>query len=290
MKHILLIAALAFSSPLVSKAQATDTLTFFNQKTQSASVAHYDFSAEEVSGALNKKFGNLKFPKALKAVDGYFLYKGVVIPEISTVKLDVFTKVVAKGEPSSTLFLILSKGYDNFISKTSDPEIVANSLVFLNGFNKDISAYHYSVAIEKQNETIKGIEKKLESSEDEKKSLGKSRSKMQSKIGDLQQKSDGLRVQFENQQKTLEEVRNKKVTLEEMSALKKEIAKAESATSKSRKKHEESVKDIDEIKADLEKIDQKIAENSSLQEKINNDLQSEKQKLQDLKSKLAEFQ
>lgn len=290
MKNILFIVALVFASPLLSKAQATDTLTFFNQKTQASTVAHYDFSAEEVSGALNKKFSSLKFPKAVNVVDGYSLYKGVLIPEISSVKLDVYTKVVAQGVANSSLYLILSKGYDNYVSKASDPEIVANSLLFLNGFSKNIRAYRYGVEIDKQNELIKGIDKRLESSDDQKKSLEKNKSKIQSKIGDLQQKSDGLRVKFETQQKLLEEVRNKKVTLEEMSALKKEVSKAESATSKARKKHEESIKGIDSKKAEVEKVDSKLAENKAEQDKINTELQAEKQKLEDLKAKLAELQ
>lgn len=290
MKNILFITALVFASPLISKAQAKDTLTFFNQQTQAASVIQYPYSASEVTGALAKKFGSLKFPKALKAVDGYSLYKGVTIPEISTIKLDVFTKVVAQGETISSLYLILSKGYENFISKTSDPEIVANSLNFLNGFNKDLSAYRYGVDIGKQNEVIKVVDKKAKSTEDERKSFEKSKSKIQSKIGDLQQKSDGLRVKFEMQQKLLEEVRNKKVTLEEMSALKKEVTKAESATSKARKKHEESIKDIDSKKAELEKVEGKLSENKAEQDKINAELQAEKQKADDLKAKLAELQ
>lgn len=290
MKNILFIVALVFASPLISKAQAKDTLTFFNQQTQAASVVQYPYSASEVTGALAKKFGKLKFPKALKAVDGYSLYKGVTIPEISTIKIDVLTKVVAQGESISSLYLILSKGYENFISKTSDPEIVANSLNFLNGFIKDLSAYRYGIEIEKQNAIIKGMDKKLESSVDENKSLERSKTKIQSKIGSLQQKSDGLRVKLETQQKLLEEVRNKKVTLEEMSALKKEVSKAESATSKARKKHEESIKDIDSKKAELEKVDGKLTENKAEQDKINAELKAEKQKLEDLKSRLAELQ
>lgn len=290
MKNILFITALVFASPLISKAQAKDTLTFFNQQTHAASVVQYPYSASEVTGALAKKFESLKFPKALKAVDGYSLYKGVTIPEISTTKLDVFTKVVAQGESISSLYLILSKGYENFISKTSDPEVVANSLNFLNGFIKDLSAYRYGVDIEKQNEVIKVADKKAKSAEDERKSLEKSKSKIQSKIGDLQQKSDGLRVKFEMQQKLLEEVRNKKVTLEEMSALKKEVGKAESATSKARKKHEESIKDIDSKKAELEKAEGKLAENKAEQDKNNAEVQAEKQKVVDLKVKLAELQ
>lgn len=289
MKKIIVLLSLTFIFPALSWAQATDTLIYFNQQTLPSCVEHYNYSAIEISGALEKKFVDAKFPKAAKAKDGFTLYKGVILPEISAVKLDMYTKVVPNGANCS-LFIILSKGYDNYITKTSDPEIIANTLNFLNGFHKNASAYRYGVEIEKQNTVIKDVEKKIKKSESEKESLEKDKSKIQSKIGDLKQKSDGLKLEYENQQKALELLRNKKATLEEMAILKKEVGKQEDMTNKARKKHEESLKDIKNKEEDVEKADKNIAQNKTEQEKLNSDLQSEKQKLEDLKTKLAELQ
>lgn len=290
MKKIFVALSLAFSIPMLSWAQAIDTLTYFNQQTLPSSVAHYDYSTVEVTGALEKKFIDLKFPKAAKAKDGFTLYKGVLMPEISTVKLDLYAKVVPNGTANSSLYIILSKGYDNYISKTTDPEIIANTLNFLNGFNKNAAAFRYGIEIEKQNAVIKDVEKRIKKSESDKESLEKTKSKIQSKIGELKQKSDGLKLEYENQQKALEMVRTKKATIEEMATLKKEVSKQESATNKARKKQEESLNDIKSKEEDVEKADKNIAQNKSEQDKLNSELQSEKQKLEDLKNKLAALQ
>lgn len=290
MKKILFSFALALVSPVFSKAQAIDTLVYYNQQSQPAALADYNYTAEEVNGALEKKFLDAKFPKAIKVKDGFFLYKGVLLPEIALVKLDIYTKVMAKGTSNSDLFIMLSKGYDNFISKTTDPEIAANTLVFMNGFNKNLTAYRYSVAIEKESELIKELDKRIKKTEEERLSLEKSKSKAQSKIGDLQQKSDGLKIKFEIQQKALEDIRTKKVTLEEMAALKKEVSKQEDATSKARKKHEESLKDIQSKNLELEKMTQSIADKKGEQERLTAEVQLEKQKQEELKLKLAAIQ
>ena len=289
MRKIFLFITVAFVLPLLSIGQAADTLTYFNQQTLAASVAHYNYSAEEINGALEKKFIAAKFPKASKSKDGYMLYKGVSMPEISTVKLDFYSKVVPNGANSS-LYIILSKGYDNYISKSSDPEIIANTLNFLNGFNRNAAAYRYGVAVENQNLVIKDVEKKIKKSEAEKESIEKEKSKIQSKIGDIKQKADGLKIEHENQQKSLEILRNKKATLEEMAALKKEVSKQEDLTNKARKKHEEALKNIKSKEEEVEKEDKNLAKNKAEQESLASALAVEKQKLEDLKTKLAEFQ
>lgn len=289
MRKIFLLITVAFVIPFLSIAQATDTLTYFNQQTLAASVAHYNYSAVEINGALEKKFLSAKFPKATKSKDGFMLYKGVSMPEISTVKLDFYTKVVSNGVNSS-LYIILSKGYDNFISKSTDPEIIANTINFLNGFNRNAAAYRYGVEIENQNAVIKEAEKKIKKSEAAKESIEKEKSKIQSKIGDLKQKADGLKIEHENHQKTLEVLRSKKATLEEMAALKKEVSKQEDVTNKARKKHEEALKNIKSKEEEVEKEDKNVAKNKAEQESLATALAAEKQKLEDLKAKLAEFQ
>ena len=289
MKKIFVLLSLAFTIPNVSFAQATDTLTYFNQQTLPACVAHYSYSAAEINGALEKKFLAAKFPKATKAKDGFVLYKGVLMPEISTVKLDFYTKVLGNGANSS-LYIILSKGYDNYISKTTDPEIIAKAINFLNGFNRNAAAYRYGIEIENQNTVIKEAEKKIKKSESEKESIEKEKSKIQSKIGDLKQKADGFKIEHENQQKNLEVLRSKKATLEEMAALKKEVSKQEDLTNKARKKHEEALKNIKSKEEEVEKEDKNVAKNKAEQESLANALAAEKQKLEDLKAKLAEFQ
>ena len=61
----------------------------------------------------------------------------------------------------SALYLILSKGYDNFVSLESDSASYRAARRFLNGFIKETAAYKLAIVIEEEQERIDDSEKKL---------------------------------------------------------------------------------------------------------------------------------
>jgi len=71
----------------------------------------------------------------------------------------------------STIYLLVSKGYDNFISPEVDTATFAAATAFLNGFVAGTAGYRLNLDIEEQGKVVKNAEKKLASLQDDDKDL-----------------------------------------------------------------------------------------------------------------------
>lgn len=261
----------------------------FNKTPQPCVMADYAIPADMVEGALKKKFNDAKLGSGSKANDGFRVYKGVVIPEITKEKIDVYYRVEDK-KPNATIYMLTSKGYDNFMKMDPDSVAVTNTMTYLDKFVKDAMAFSLNDQIVKQNDVIKDFEKKAKSTAKDGESLQKDKGKIESKISKNTIEIGALKADMEAQQKSLELVKTKTATIDQMNALKKEVDKQESATKKATKNYDNAVKDGADYKEDLAKKEKEISDNKIEQEKIQADLQNERKKLEDLKSQLSMLQ
>jgi hypothetical protein len=91
MKNITFTLAILFSLSFAALAQnATLATSEINKVSQPCIKSEYNISADMVEGALKKKFNDAKLGSGSKATDGFRVYKGVVIPEITKEKMDVY--------------------------------------------------------------------------------------------------------------------------------------------------------------------------------------------------------
>ena len=257
----------------------------FNKVSQPCIVAEYSLPAEMVEGALKKKFSDAKLGSGSKANDGFRVYKGVVIPEITKDKMDVYYKVEDK-KPTTMLYMLTSKGYDNFMKMETDSVAVLNTISYLDKFVRDATAYDLENQIDKNNDAIKDIEKKSKNNAKDIESLGKDKEKIESKIAKNTIELGALKTEMENQQKALELVRTKTATIDEMNALKKEVNKQEDATKKATKKYESAVKDGADYRENLAKKEKEISDGITEKETLRAELETQRAKLEDLKNQL----
>ncbi len=208
-----------------------------------------------------------------------------MVPEIAKEKIDVYYKVEDK-KPSSTIYMLTSKGYDNFMKPETDAEAVQNTINFLNLFVKDATAFLLNDQIDKQNDIISDIEKKAKNASKDAASLAKDKTKLESKISDNAIEAGTLKNEMENEQKALELVKTKTATIDQVDALKKEVSKQETKTRKANKHYDNAVSDGAGYKEDLAKKIKDIDDNQTEQATIKNDLEAAKRKLEDLKSQL----
>lgn len=239
--------------------------TIINKASQPCVYADYQYEGSIVEGALKKKFTDAKIGSDSKASDGFRVYKGVVVPQLTNEKIDLYIKVEEK-KPMSTVYLLTSKGYDNFMKKETDSTTINNSINFLNNFMNDVLSFKLGKDIEKQEEVIADAEKKNKSIAKDGESLLKEKSKIESRISKTNIEIGSLKSDMENQQKMLETVKAKTATIEQMEALKKEVSKQEDATKKATKKYESALKDADDNATDLKKNEEEIAKNKTEQE------------------------
>jgi hypothetical protein len=125
-------------------------------------------------------------------INDFYVFKKVTLRELKNQTLDLYFKVDSQKDDKkkSTLYLLASKGYDNFVDPESDSTIYRAARRFLNGFIKETEAYKLGIAIEEQKERIDDSERKLKNLKDDD-------NDMQKKINDI--KKDIIKNKTEQQ-------------------------------------------------------------------------------------------
>lgn len=270
----------------ISAQHATIASIQFNEKPQSCISTEYAMSAVMTEGALKKKMSDAKFKSPAKTRDGFLYYAGVVILEISNDRLDIYFKTEAKSNSTSALNMLLSKGYDNFITKASDPKVIENGMLFLEALAKDVMRYGLTAESTTQTELWKDAEKDYNRSIRNGETLAKEKIKLESKLTENRFQQAKLKSNIENETRMLEQVKNKTGTIDEMNAIKKDISRQENAVKKALKNYKNEQEDELDLKKDLEKNSKETSENLAEQARLKVSVETLKEKVEDLKRKI----
>jgi hypothetical protein len=186
----------------------SETNISFMDGKQNAIEATYNFS-EDVMETVVKNVLEKKSIKKTKNTKGYSLYEGAIFGELSSDKIDFYIKV--DGNKTSTKIIILiSKGYNNFVSESSDPSTVKNVKKLCKEFNVNAIEEHLNREITKQEEVIKDAEKKYNKSVSKGKDLLKDKEDIIKKIGENSEEQKTMKANIEEQNKILGTLKSKK--------------------------------------------------------------------------------
>lgn len=200
------VAAFLLTAANISYAQnAHESRVSFMKGDQNAIVANYDLPKNVVENALKERLEKAGLSKK-STEKGFMAYKGATWREVSPDKVDVYAKVEGKGNVS-TITMLVSKGYDNFISSTNDPEKVQNVQAFLNSFVKDVNLYQLKLSIASQEEEVKKAEKDLKTTTDNGAKLTKDKEKIEKQITDSQAEQSKKQATLDAAKVKLEELK-----------------------------------------------------------------------------------
>ncbi len=159
------------------------------------------------TGYKPEKNGNL-FNKKNKE-EGYYKFSGVVLPQLANQKLDLYFKVdpMEADNFRSSITLMVSKGYDNFVSPENDSATYQASQDFLNGFVQNANVYNINQLLEEQTKSIAKSEKKWTELRDKQQEAKK-------KIDQLQGDIQTWHQEEELQQQEVEKLRSELKDLE----------------------------------------------------------------------------
>jgi hypothetical protein len=219
-KQYMLIIVLV-TGIMAARAQSSSTTIQYNNKMQPALVLELPNTTTDAEGTILQKLketgynheteGHLFWKKNKK--DGFYVFNNVVLPSLSNQKLDMYFKVVQKNNEeknSSTLYLLVSSGNENFVSPDGDTTLWNSSKIFLNSFVEKTTAYSLEQDIKEQENKVKDSESKLEKFRKDEKDLADKIKKYQDDLVNNQNTQKSLQQDIENQKKFLEDLKLKR--------------------------------------------------------------------------------
>ena len=219
MTRLYLLSAFLFTGIVPAASQATFTTISINKQIQPGLVLHLPNNTDVAEGTILQKLSETGYSPETKGklfwkknkLDGFYVFNGVTLPALNNQKVDMYFKVEresASQRDQSIIYLLVSKGYDNFISPEVDSATFLAATDFLNGFVATTASYRLNLDIEEQEKVLKNAEKKLTNLQDDEKSIVK-------KIDELQA---DLRNKKNDQVMQEKEIANQKLKLEALKA------------------------------------------------------------------------
>lgn len=185
-----------------------ETSVSFMDGKQNAVEAKYNFSEDIMETVADRVLGK-KSIKKTKSTKGYDLYQGVIFSDLSSDVIDFYIKVDG-NKTSSTITILISKGYNNFIASSSDASIIKNAKSLCKEFNVNAIEEHLNREIAKQEEIVKDAEKKYNRSVEKGKDLVKDKEEIIKKIGENTEEQKTIKANLEEQKKALGALKSKK--------------------------------------------------------------------------------
>jgi hypothetical protein len=219
MTRLYVMIAFLFTGVITASSQSTFTAITIDKKVQPGLVLQLPNNTDVAENTILQKLKETGYTPETKGelfwktnkLDGFYVFNGISLAALNNQKLDMYFKVEPKSKTQkdqSTIYLLVSKGYDNFISPEADSATFAAATDFLNGFVGTTASYRLNLDIEEQGKVVKNAEKKL--------------THLQEDDKDLVRKIDELQADLRNKKKEQlmqeKEITNQKVKLEFLKA------------------------------------------------------------------------
>ena len=191
-------------------AQPTSGTTVYAKVPQSSLIYDLPFSEDIVYAALQEKMNAYKV--APKKVKGFYVYRSVVVPEISSQPVNLYFSVDKKSKRdknSASLSMLIANDKDVFLQSGNEVDLFRRGKEFLNSFNADANMAQHNAEVSTQEKEVDKLTKKVKQLESEQNDLRKKIKKMED---DISKNEKDLKAETENleaQKKQLEILKTK---------------------------------------------------------------------------------
>jgi hypothetical protein len=221
MKKIFILLAFVCSATGTTFAQSAFSAITINKKVQPGLLLHLPNNTDVAEGTLLQKLketgykpetsGSLFWKKNKQ--DGFYVFNGVQLPALNNQQLDLYFRIEKdkRVKGNSLMYMLVSKGYDNFVSPDVDAVTFQAATAFLNGFVAGNVSFSLQQEIEAQEKAVLNAEKKLGNLQDEEKSLQKKAAQTQASIESNRSDMDLQSKEIANQKTILEGLKAKKL-------------------------------------------------------------------------------
>lgn len=199
MKKLLLIAIISFTA-VYSFAQARNATADYNKTMQPAVEIEIPFPEKTVMKSLVDKLEKKGYKG--KENKGYIVFRGVNMAEIGPDTYDLYFKTDRKSKKEkdiTILTMLVSTGYEKFITPDQDEKVLDNSKIFLNSQTELATAYDLEMQIKEQEDATGKAEKKLASLVEDGQDLVKKKEKLEKEIEENLKKQEEQKLELEKQ-------------------------------------------------------------------------------------------
>jgi hypothetical protein len=206
---------------LQASAQSVSTAIRYDKGNKQGLMLYLPYSQEVAEGTILTKLKEIGFePQSSGSlfwkqnkVNGFYVYKGVVLKGDNLQPVDLYFKVDRRGskkDAQSVMYLLTSKGNENFISDATDAATYSAAQKFLNGFTSETASYKHTLDIQTQDETVKKAEKKLADLQSDERDLNNKLSKLQEDLRKNKEAQVSQQATVEAERRKLDELKGTK--------------------------------------------------------------------------------
>jgi len=207
MKKLFSATALLFACTYVIS-QAVPASTIINKENRNAIMITINQPVKITTDALQQKMHRAGLDERVKR--GEASYKGVTLSEISKDKIDIYTKVEEAPNNTSTVYMAVSRGYNNFTSGGTDSVITEKTIAFLNSLVKDADNHFADQDISNQVNDVNKFEKEYQHLLDEQRDLEKKKSSIDTRLTEITNELATLKTEMDKKKAAVEDSKTKR--------------------------------------------------------------------------------
>ncbi|MGN6401789.1 MAG: hypothetical protein ACTHMD_15135 [Flavisolibacter sp.] len=200
--------------------QSTLTSVSYNKTEQTGLMLELPYNQEVSEGFIVDNLKKTGYEPETKGslfwknnkINGFYTFKGVRL-EGADQPVDLYFKVDRKSKKEkdqSVIYLLVSKGGENFISSGSDEDIYKAAKRFLNGFLEQSAVYKLDLDIKSQEDVVKDAQKKMDKLKEDEKNMNKKIEQLQSDLKKNNEDQQKQQQTIEAEQKKLEDLKTQK--------------------------------------------------------------------------------
>ena len=210
-KYLLFITSILFLSSTVHS-QAQYKFIDFKDVQRPGIVYDLSYPEKTVDGALSDKFGRLGYKG--KETKGFTMYRAVSLPELGPGNYDLYfamDKRSRKEKDVTTVTMLISKGNENFVTDSSDAQLIANGKTFLENLLTGVTAYDLEQQILSQADVVKKEEKRLKTYGDDADDMQKRKKKLEQQIEQNLKDQEAEVREVEKQKQLYETLKSRRI-------------------------------------------------------------------------------
>lgn len=194
-----------------SFAQAHSIKVDYQKVSRPALENDVPFPSKTVENALEDTFSKMGYKGT--SSKGFTVYKGVHLPELGPDAYDIYfmvDKKSRKDKENSTVTMMVSKGFDAFISESSDGVVFGKAKTYLDSLRNMLASFDLEQQIAAQEEEVKSAEKKNTNLQDDAKELEKKKRKLEEQLADNIKDQEKQVKELEKQKQILDVMKTKR--------------------------------------------------------------------------------